>query len=269
MAQRQPMTTKRPTVTLNSTYRPGKSTQRQGTRKGPSLLLAALTVLALATTAIPSATMALEADARRTITVSGTGKISAVPDRVSLSLGVQSQAKQAQDALAQNTKSMQKLFATLEKADIDKRFIQTSQFSVNPVYNRPKDGSPSIVTGYRVTNTVTVTLDEIEKLGGLLDAVVTAGSNRINGISFSISNAEELLNKAREKAVTDAVEKAKLYVGAAGVALGQILTISEGGSFAPEPKYMRSMMTEADMAVPIAAGEQELSARVTVVIELD
>lgn len=206
---------------------------------------------------------------RRTITVSGHGIILARPDTVDITLGVQSQAKSASDALTTNTQSMQKLFRELKAGGVEEKNIQTSQFSVNPVYSRAKNNEPAIITGYRVTNTVNVTITEIDKLGNLLDVVVKAGGNRINGIRFSIADASALLDKAREEAVKNAVHKAKLYVGAAGVALGQILSIQESGSHAPQPMFMRAAKMEFDSAVPIAAGEQKISANVTLVIELE
>lgn len=206
---------------------------------------------------------------RRTITVSGHGLISASPDTVDITLGVQSQAKSASDALTANTQSMQKLFTELKAGGVEEKNIQTSQFSVNPVYSRSKNNEPAVITGYRVTNTVNVTITEIDKLGNLLDVVVKAGGNRINGIRFSIADASALLDKAREEAIKNAVHKAKLYVGAAGVALGQILSIQESGSHAPQPMFMRAAKMEMDSAVPIAAGEQNISANVTLVIELE
>ena len=206
---------------------------------------------------------------RRTITVSGHGVISARPDTVDITLGVQSQAKSASDALTANTQSMQKLFSELKAGGVEEKNIQTSQFSVNPVYSRSKNNEPAVITGYRVTNTVNVTITEIDKLGNLLDVVVKAGGNRINGIRFSIADASALLDKAREEAVKNAVHKAKLYVGAAGVALGQVLSIQESGSHAPQPMFLRQAKMEMDSSVPIAAGEQNISANVTLVIELE
>ena len=232
-------------------------------------LLAALFVgLALAAPA------RAEEPAPRTITISGEGEATAVPDIAYIDTGVVTEGATAAEALAANTKAMAAVFKGLEDAGIEKRDMQTSQFSVYPVYEqmRPEDRpqTPKI-GGYRVQNQLTVKVRDLDALGGILDKVVTLGSNQLSGIRFAIDKPEPLLDDARKKAVEDALRKAKLYAGAAGVALGQIMSITEsGGGMPPQPMYMKAMGEMArDSSVPMAAGEQTVSASVTLVIKID
>lgn len=217
---------------------------------------------------------AQEADEPRTITISGEGEATAVPDIAYIDTGVVTEGATAAEALAANTKAMAAVFKGLEDAGIEKRDMQTSQFSVYPVYEqmRPEDRpqTPKI-GGYRVQNQLTVKVRDLDALGGILDKVVTLGSNQLSGIRFAIDKPEPLLDDARKKAVEDALRKAKLYAGAAGVALGQIMSITEsGGGMPPQPMYMKAMGEMArDSSVPMAAGEQTVSASVTLVIKID
>jgi len=117
--------------------------------------------------------------------------------------------------------------------------------------------------GYEVSNTVSVTVG-LDKTGPVLDALVASGANQIGGISFSIHDPKPLLDQARADAVKDALEKAQLYAHAAGVSLGPILAIQEGGSYAPQPQFKAMAMRGLAQAMPIAGGEESLSASVSI-----
>jgi uncharacterized protein YggE len=149
---------------------------------------------------------------------------------------------------------------------VPQRNIQTSQFSVAPQYsNAPGNEAPHL-TGYQVTNQLTVRLEDITGLGKALDALVTAGVNQMNGINFTIQNPGPQLERARADAMADARLRAETYARAAGVTLGPVLSISEGAE-APKPMY-RMMAMEARAPVPVAAGEETVSADVSVVWEI-
>ena len=200
--------------------------------------------------------------------------MTAAPDIAYVETGVLTEGKTAAEALAANTAAMEQVFAGLGEAGIEKKDMQTSQFSVYPVYEqvKPEDNRPHTpkIGGYRVQNQLTVKVRDLSALGGILDKVVTLGSNQLSGIRFSIDEPETLLDEAREDAVKDALRKAKLYAGAAGVSLGEIMSISESGTSMPQPYYAKDMMMRAeDSSVPMAPGEQTLSANVTLVIKID
>ncbi len=211
-------------------------------------------------------------DTRPTIVVSGEGRISAAPDMAEVSLGVVSEGPTAGEALKTNNASMAALQETLKEGGVAAKDFQTSNLSVQPRYsqpdgNRPQRGEfvPRIV-GYSVTNTVQVKVRGLDKLGELLDKVVSAGANQMYGISFRIDQSKALLDEARRQAMADAKRKAEQLCGEAGMVLGNPISIQESGGSAPlMPRPMMRGMAMAADAVPIASGEQELGVNVQVV----
>jgi uncharacterized protein YggE len=159
--------------------------------------------------------------------------------------------------------------AQLKAANVAEKDVQTSNFSVQPIYDygNNSNNQPPKVSGYQVSNTVIVTLRKIDSVGDVLDKLVSAGSNQINGVSFSIANPQAALDDARKAAVADALRKANVLTSAAGVKLGAITSISEGGEAPPQPVVMmRAKTMAADAApVPVAQGEQTVGADVNVV----
>lgn len=216
-------------------------------------------------TALLLAVPAMAADTH-TISMSGHGEAKAAPDLVTINAGVSSTAATAAAALSANTARMKQVFAALEKLSVPQKNIQTTEFSVSPQYNNAPGNETPHLTGYQVTNQVRLQLDDVSNLGKALDVLVTAGANRMNGIDFAIRNPAPLLEKARADAVADARLRAETYAKAAGVTLGPILSISEGGE-GPRPMYRMAMMA-APAPVPVAAGEETVSADVTVVWEI-
>ncbi len=213
---------------------------------------------------------------QRILSITGSGEVKAAPDIAIISLGVTSQAKTAGEALAQNTKDMSALLDSLKGDGITEKDLQTSNFSVQPVYNRVKASSsqepqnPTIIA-YRVSNQLTAIVRDLDKLGSILDKSVSAGSNQFNSLQFSIDKPAPLRDKARKQAVNDAKRKAEIYAQAAGVTLGNIVTISESGGYRPPQPIGRhnARMLAAEAApVPIAQGEQSVSVSVNIVWEI-
>ncbi|MFN4354786.1 SIMPL domain-containing protein [Parvibaculum sp.] len=245
-------------------------------RSARPLSILSLSALAVAASlALAPAAHATE-KAPRIITITGEGEVTAAPDIAYVDMGVVSEGKTAGEALAANTAAMEKVFEGLGKAGIDKKDMQTSNFSVYPVYEqvRPDDNRPHTpkIGGYTVQNQLTVKVRDLDNLGAILDRVVSLGSNQLSGVRFAIDDPKPLMNEARQAAVKDALDKAKLYAGAAGVAVGEILSISESGASMPQPYYAKDMMmaVRAEGApVPMAAGEQTVSANVTLVIRIN
>ena len=204
----------------------------------------------------------------RIITVSGTGEVFAKPNIAQIDTGVVTQAPTAAAALAANSKAMNAIFASLATLKIARTDMQTSQFSVQPVYENYDQANPNKVLkirAYEVTNQLHVTLRVLANVGPTLDKLVSVGSNRIGNISFTIEKPEPLLDKARASAVADALRKAKIYAGAAGVTLGPVQTISESSSgYPPQPMYEMRAMASKDASTPIAEGEQKLTTNVSV-----
>ena len=228
-----------------------------------SLLLLAL--LALANTANAS-------DMGATVSVTGEGVVTAVPDMAMVSTGVTTEAATPEAALDANTAAMNGLMKVLDDLDIAAKNRQTSNFNISPQYRRERNdtGSPKI-DGYRVSNQLTIRVRDLDELGALLDALVKAGSNQLGNIRFDFSERGKLVDKARQLAVADARKRAELYVDAADVDLGDVLSISESGIAVPRPPMMMrsAMMAESAADVPIAVGESEIRATVHMVFELD
>ncbi len=201
----------------------------------------------------------------RTMTLTGTGIVTAVPDKAVITLGVESDAKTAGEALARNNAAMQAVLKVLTAQGLAPKDIQTSTFSVAPqiVYPSSSRNEPPRITGYKVTNQVTATIRDLDKIGGLLDKAVSAGANSVNNISFAVSEPQPLHDEARRLAVRDATRKAELYATAAGVKLGVITSLTEAGS-GNVPRYQRTNIAAAESTVPIAAGEQTLQMQVTI-----
>lgn len=222
-------------------------------------------VLALLLAAGPG--MAQEQPPRQ-IVVAGEAEVEAPPDRAVVTAGVDSQAATAAAALEANAAAMTAVFDALEAAGVPPADFQTSQLSLDPLWENREDGvGPPRVVGYQASNLVTVTVREIARLGPVIDAVTGAGANRLHGIAFEVSEPRPYLDDARERAVADARARAELYARAAGVTLGPVVTIREATDIGgPQPMYARAEMA---VATPIAEGTVALSARVEVVYAIE
>ena len=234
----------------------------------PKYPLALLTLLALAPLqALPA--LAHDEPQKRTISLVATGAVKATPDKVDISTGVTSEAKSAREALDMNTEAMTKVVEALKEEGIEPKDIQTTNFSVSPVYEQRKEGTAPFVAGYRVTNQVRITLHDTKKLGAVLDKVVTLGANQIDSIEFGVDDPEALKDEARKLALKNVTDNAKLYAEAAGVELGPMLTISEEES-SYQPRFAPAA-TRMEMAkdVPIEAGTASVEVRVRVTWEIN
>lgn len=210
------------------------------------------------------------------LTVTSEGKSTRTPDIALFSAGVVSEGRTASEALAANALAMNKVIATLKKAGIADKDIQTSQISLNPVYGQPVIGpngqvvqEPRIV-GYQANNTVMVRSRDINGFGKVLDALVSSGANQVSGPTFQMSDPGAATDEARVGAMKAARARADLYARAAGLRVVRIISISENGGYAPTgPVYAKYAMAEAAPAsTPVAAGEVEAQVNLTVQFEL-
>lgn len=213
------------------------------------------------------------------LTLSAEGRVTRAPDLAVFTAGVTSQGKTAGAALAANSADMNKVIAALKKAGIADRDIQTSNLNLNPIYAPQRtmpDGQvypaqPEIV-GYQVNNQVTVRQRNLAQFGRVIDTLVSAGANQVNGPSFEIDNSDAALDEARGEAMKKARARAELYARAAGLRVVRILSISESGGYAPPPPimYARSAMSKdaAEPVTSVSAGELSLNISVSVLFEL-
>jgi uncharacterized protein len=214
------------------------------------------------------ATTAAAAEVPREIVVTGEGLVEVAPDMATVTAGVENQGDTAGATLAANAEAMRAILAALEAAGVERRDIQTSQLSLQPVYrprNNGDDWTPEVL-GYVARNTVAVRVREIGEVGSVVDATSEAGANRIDGIAFGIGDMRPHLDEARGDAVRNAREKAELYADTAGVTLGEVLGIRETQPIdRPFP-----MMARAEMAMDgaVAEGTLEVTAMVEMVFAI-
>ena len=243
-----------------------------------TLMRAAVLGLALttATAAAPGLAQAPAAPAAdsmfraTTFNLSAYGETRIAPDMASISLGVMTEGKTAAEALAANATRMTAVMASLKKAGIAEKDIQTSGLTLNPQY-RYVENQPPVLTGYQVTNQVTVTVRDLRRLGAAVDATVNAGANQVNGINFGLSDPTAAENAAREAAVKALTAKADLYARATGYRISRLVTLSEGGGYTPQPPMpMLAMAGRAQFkdSTPVAGGELNVRIDITGLYEL-
>lgn len=202
--------------------------------------------------------------------VVATGEARRVPDVAVISAGVVTDAPTAQQALADNNRRMEAVFAALQRAGIAERDIQTASVNLNPRYDYSNDREPQLL-GYSASNQLSVTFRDIERAGAIIDALVAEGVNQVNGPSLQVDEPEEALDEARRDALTRARARAELYAEAVGMRVARIVAISEAGGGAQPPMPMMRMQADAAEAssLQIAPGEQRLTATVTVTFALE
>ncbi|MEM9108303.1 MAG: SIMPL domain-containing protein, partial [Pseudomonadota bacterium] len=186
-----------------------------------------------------------------------------------LTLTVTRQETTARAALDANSTAMGQVLEAMKADGIAERDLQTSGFSINPQYQYTQNEQPQL-TGYRVSNSLTVRLRDLDKLGAIIDKSVTLGVNQGGQIRFTNDDPSDAITQARTAAVRDARAKATTLTEAAGVSLGRIVEINEQLQ-RPQPMPIvaqRASLEAADAAVPIAAGENEYQVNVNVTFEI-
>jgi len=191
----------------------------------------------------------------KTITVTGNGSVTTVPDRATFGFTIETRAKTATAALAQNSNDATAVIAALKGAGVTSANLQTSQVSLMP--QTSQDGTT--IVGYVASNSVTVRTG-LDRAGKVVDAAVGAGANGVSGPSLDVADQSALYRDALHKAVDDAKLKAQSLADAAGLSLGAAQSIAEGGSASPLP--IADKLSAA--GAPIEAGTQEIQASVTV-----
>ena len=226
-----------------------------------------VTVIALALPAQAQQTGPRESQAR--ITVTGQGHAEAAPDMATVSMAVVTEGESARRAMAANSEAARRVLAQLKVGGIAEKDMQTSGLSLSPRWDNrsASPGKAPPIVGFVARNSITVRLRDLDKLGDVVDAVLQAGANSFQGLSFGLQEPGPLADQARRLAVADALRKAQLYTKAAGVTLGLVHSISETGSAIPGSQMMRSTTVMESAAVPIAQGEVTASA--SVVMEFD
>lgn len=205
------------------------------------------------------------------LNLSAYGEVKATPDMATITFAVVNEAPTAAEAMAQNATKMNQVIAALRRAGISERDVQTSGLNLSAQYDYVENNPPRL-RGYQASNQVTVIINDLTKVGSTADAVVAAGVNQINGISFGLKDPTAAENQARQIAVRNLQAKAALYSQALGTPLGGIRSLTEGGGYAPQPPRPMYAMARMEMAAdstPIAAGELTVRIDITGVYDLN
>jgi uncharacterized protein YggE len=205
------------------------------------------------------------------IVVPGHGAVRVEPNVADIRLGVVTVRPTAGEARAVAATAMEAVVGALRDGGVERRDLRTNLLSLDAVRDY-SDGSQRI-TGYQLSNTVEATIRAIERTGLLIDAALAAGATSLDGLTFRLDDPTDALAEARRLAVADARRRAETLAAEAGVALGRVAGISEGGGFAPGPPrpvaMFRAKAAEADAATPVEAGTSELTIDVTVEFAID
>jgi uncharacterized protein YggE len=200
------------------------------------------------------------APSQRTIRVSGEGRTTVRPDVATLSVGIQATGKEVGAITAEASAQMRKLLAALAKEGVPEKDVQTTRHDL-AVERSWKDGRQGPITGYTVTYEVRVAVRDLAKLPAILQRVVAAGSNTLHGLSFQKEDPTPERARALAVAVGVARAKAEAIAKAAGVTLGELISVTELGR---EPVPLSRVMAADAGGAPVSPGEVEIAESVEV-----
>ena len=206
----------------------------------------------------------------RDIEVIGEASVNVTPDFARLTLGVTTAGRDARDALAANAKSVASVIAAIKGEGVAPADVQTSSLSISPNFaNPPQNAAPARpITGYTVTNMVSVTARDLAKVGAIIDKAVESGANAMYGLAYGEDDPSALLDKVRPQAVADARRKAEIYAGAAGAKVGRVLSLTEETSALPRPLAARVFAQNTAAPTPVEPGQDKLTVTIDARFEL-
>jgi uncharacterized protein len=236
--------------------------------KKHSVLIALVLGFLLSTGPIMAQCSCEKQDDRGTLSVSSSASQNYPPDTAVITLAVETQAKTAAEAASINAKKASDMISKINSI-INKKAgdsVQTTQYSINPVYEYNESQRKSYLTGYRVTNGITVTIKQLNLVSKIIDASIASGANQVQGINFIIDKNEEYYKSLLTQAAKKAKDEAATVAQALGVNIVGIKQISTGSNV-PPPRvmYNKGMMMAAEAAsTPIEAGEVDVNASVNI-----
>lgn len=234
-----------------------------------AVVLLGLVVSACSSGMAPAAAQEPAPDAQRTLDVSAQATVTRPPDRARVRLAVETVARTARAATTGNAEAMSAVLDALEGLGIAPSTVQTESVSLAPRYDRgDADQEPTIV-GYQAMNRVSVPVDDVDRVGAVVDAAVSAGANRVLGIQFELSDPESAYHDALEQAMAMARREAETAAAALDEPLGPAIRVSTGGVQAPAPQGpVPEMMRAQAASTPVQPGELEVRATVHITYRL-
>lgn len=233
-----------------------------------------LLCMALLLAPLPAAAQEAPAERVRTLTVNATGTIEREPEQGLVLLAVESEAETGKAAADENAVKMDRLMRALRRAGIPERDIRTVSYQLQPQYARDDRGQqPPRIVMYRAINMVQVTVDSVPRLGGIIDAAIGNGANRVANVQFQLRDYRAAHLEALGEAMRNARREAEAIAAAAGEQLGAALEIRSGGGHPPPPSPRAEYMRADAMGGPppptqIEGGTLSVTAGVNVVYEL-
>lgn len=211
----------------------------------------------------------------RTIMVSAEGKTTVTPDIANTSFSVVSRGKNPQDLADNNNQKVTAAIDFVKSQGVDAKDITTTGYNLSPDYQYDQQLQRSYITGYTLTQTVTLKIRDLKKVADIIGGLTPLGVNQIGGINFTIDDPETYLAKARSEAFTKAQKKAMDMAAANGVSLGRVMNVSEYQGGIPYPYYangtsgvMKEMAAPSVSAPTIEPGSQEVTINVSLTYEL-
>jgi uncharacterized protein YggE len=234
------------------------------------MLRFAIPLLAMSALSLPATAAEVQIQAQAPVVeLSVSETVNAAPDIAQVGTGVTTRARTAKEAVRLNAIAMQKVVDRLKAFGIAAKDIQTSNFNLNAQFNYPNGGTP-VFTGYEASNQVTAKLRQVDKVGDVLDALVAAGANNINGPSFMLDDDTAQQQSARTRAFQRGQAMAQDYARMAGYTGVRLLEVSESvqgrGPVPPMPVAFRAEAAQAK--TPIEAGEVGTTVNLTVKYEM-
>jgi hypothetical protein len=204
------------------------------------------------------------------VVTAGHAMIMAVPDRAFVTIAAESRSRNSSEAQQQNAKAMTAVLQKIQQAGVPKDAIRTTGYELHPEFDYAS--GRQIFRNYVARNTVEVRLDDLDRVGMVIDAAATGGATTIGGIRFDVRNREALERDALRQAVADARARAEAAAAGAGAAIDRVVRIEEAGA----PDFPRPMMRMAPAAAeqavavstPITPSTIEIHARVTLTASL-
>lgn len=210
----------------------------------------------------------------RTISVDGTSVIKAMPDQATINISIENTAKDAKEASAKNAIVMNRIQKDILALSITKDKIKTTNYNLYPVYNR-KDNGTQEITGYNVSNQITVTVDNIDLVSTVIDTAINAGANSVNSIEFGLKDSQSFKDKALVQAINNAKRKADIIASTLGKNVTNVVNVNSNNSYI-EARTFNSLMyaKSADAGIggvssPIQAGDISVKANVSIVFEIN
>jgi uncharacterized protein YggE len=228
-------------------------------------------VLACAVAASPLRAQQTPPSPLSSIRVTGDAKVTARPDRVQIDIGVTTRAAQSQEAASQNARQVDAVLAAVRKATGPAAVLRTISYSLNPTYQYHPNGEEPTITGYSAVNVVQVTLDDLAKIGTVIDSATLAGANHVQGIQFTLRDQDAVRAEALRQAATRARAEAEVLAAALGLKVVRVLSVEENSPrLVPVRAYMgapRAVMSTAT-ATPVEAGTLDVTADVMLTVEV-